>query len=177
MTTNLNSPSKDAYANRVGLRKRIAQATSYNELFEIVKRVVETQIGRHRAGLALILQDMPSALGAYYPVGTNTIVLNKALVSGMRSVARDEAEVNHFVFMVLMHEYLHSLGYLSEGEVRKQCQKICSAGLGPDHPTVKLATANWLELHPELGMYGRNQISDKFEVVDKFDSSSTAYIG
>jgi hypothetical protein len=162
---------------RLRLREQIDNAASYNELFEIIKRVVEMQIGRHRAGLALILQDMPNALGAYYPVGTNTIVLNKALVSGMRSLTQNEKEVNYFVFVVLMHEYLHTLGFLSEAEVRKQCESICRSALGEDHPTVKLATANWLEMHPELGLYGRSRVSDKFEVVDKFDSSSTSYIG
>src|SRR5579884_2193937 len=82
------------------LRRRIDSAKDYAELFEIVKRVVEIHTGRHRAGLSLILQDMPTALGAYYPVGTNTIVLNRALVAGMRAVSKNDREVNYFVFIV-----------------------------------------------------------------------------
>jgi hypothetical protein len=159
------------------LRRRIDSAKDYAELFEIVKRVVEIHTGRHRAGLSLILQDMPTALGAYYPVGTNTIVLNRALVAGMRAVSKNDREVNYFVFMVLMHEYLHSLGYLSEASVRNLCERICSAVLGADHPSVKLAKTNWLEIHPELQMVGKSRVSDDYEVVDRFDVSSTSYIG
>jgi hypothetical protein len=92
-------------------------------------------------------------------------------------VSKNDREVNYFVFMVLMHEYLHSLGYLSEASVRNLCERICSAVLGSDHPSVKLAKTNWLEIHPELQMVGKSRVSDDYEVVDRFDVSSTSYIG
>ena len=158
------------------LAKRIDSARNYDELFEIVKRIVETQIGRHRAGLSLILQDMPNVVGAYYPVGTNTIVVNRALIQAMRDLVMEHSEVNSFVFMVLMHEYLHSLGFLDELEVRKKCQRICANALGESHLTVTLATSNWLQIHPELGFVGK-RFSQSFEAVEKFDSSSTSYLG
>ena len=164
------------FASKEDLSKRIDFAKNYDELFELVKRIVEMQIGRHRAGLSLVLQDMPSAVGAYYPLGTNVIVVNRSLIRAMDKVVPTQAEVNEFVFMVLMHEYLHSLGYLAEDLVRRKCQEICAAALGATHPTVRLATSNWLQAHPELQMSGQS-FSRKFESVDKFDSSSTSYIG
>ncbi len=176
MPSRISSLEKARLEQRQALAHGIETAKDYGELFEIVKRIVEMQTGKHRAGLSLILQDMPTAVGAYYPVGTNTIVVNSALVNAMRELVPEHTEVNFFVFMVLMHEYLHSLGFLDELAVRRKCQSICSKAFGQDHPTVRLATSNWLQTHPELQLAGQ-RFSRKFEVVEKFDSSSTSYIG
>ena len=157
-------------------RKKVDMAGGYDELFEIVKRVVEEELGEHRAGLSLVLTNMPSEVGAYHPVGANIIVLNKSLIAGLEQVTRNPKQVNSFIFMVLLHEYLHSLGYLDENEVRKTAKQICIVAFGEDHPTVKLATANWLEVFPQLQGI-TPPISKDVEVVRKFDSSSMGYIG
>lgn len=162
--------------NVIIYRQKIESATNYDELFDIVKRIVEKQIGRHRAGLALVLADMPNTIGAFHPVGSNSIVLNKALVRAMRSVV-EGSHVNSFIFMVLMHEYLHSLGYLDELDVRKLCRNICSEALGPDHESVGMSNGNWLQAHPELFAYPKSNSPENFERIDRFDSSSMRYIG
>jgi hypothetical protein len=110
-------------------------------------------------------------------MGANIIVVNKSLINGMQQVTRNPKEINAFVFMVLLHEYLHSLGYIDEGEVRKIAQRVSRNALGEAHPTVKLANANWLELYPQLQSLALQPFSREFEVVQKFDSSSTSYIG
>jgi hypothetical protein len=157
-------------------RRRVDRAEDYDELFELVKRVVDQELGQHRAGLSLVLANMSNEVGAYHPIGANIIVVNKALISGLQRVTKNPKEVNAFVFMILLHEYLHALGYLGENEVRQLAQRICRNALGQDHPSVRLAGANWLEMYPQLASLNQ-QISNEFEVVKKFDSSSTAYIG
>ncbi|MHB8566636.1 MAG: hypothetical protein ACYC7D_08535 [Nitrososphaerales archaeon] len=164
-------------AQREETRRRVERAQDFGELFELVKRIVEQEIGQHRAGLTLFLSDMPNNVGAYHPVASNTIVVNRALVNQMKKLAKDPREINSFVFMILMHEYLHSLGYIDESEVRKISQKICAAALGSDHMTVKLAGANWIEMYPELASMSATKFSKGFEVVKNFDSSSMSYIG
>lgn len=159
------------------LSAKIAKASNYDDLFETVKRVVESEMGRHRAGLALVLTDMPNTVGAYHPVGSNAIVLNRALVNALKTVVKDKDEVNSFVFMVLMHEYLHSLGYLDELSVRRKCQAICKSALGQEHMTVKMAIGNWLDMYPKLSMVVQKLAPNRFERVDLFDSSSMRYIG
>jgi hypothetical protein len=161
---------------RSELRWRVEHSQSYDELFEIIKRMVEDEIGKHRAGLALVLADMPNVLGAYHPLGSNVIVLNRALVKAMDQVVKNKSEINSFIFMVLMHEYLHSLGFLDEIRVRKTCAAICSSALGQDHLTVRMATGNWLEMYPQL-QSAMTGFSKDYERVDKFDSSSMSYIG
>lgn len=164
-------------AQREETRRRVERAQDFGELFELVKRIVEQEIGQHRAGLTLFLSDMPNNVGAYHPVASNSIVVNRALVNQMRKLAKDPREINSFVFMVLMHEYLHSLGYMNEGEVRKIAANICASALGPDHISVKLASANWIDLYPELASTSSTKFSKGFEVVRNFDSSSMGYIG
>ncbi|MCL4518220.1 MAG: hypothetical protein M1587_03390, partial [Thaumarchaeota archaeon] len=71
---------------------------------------------------------------------------------------------------------LHSLGYMEEGKVRRISQRICANALGSDHLTVRLAVGNWLEMYPQLASVPTPSSKD-YEVVQKFDSSSTSYIG
>jgi hypothetical protein len=169
---------KDAESYRQEeLRRKVEDAVNYDELFELVKRVVEGEIGRHRAGLALVLTDMPNTVGAYHPVGSNAIVLNRALINAMKVVVKSTKEINSFVFMVLLHEYLHSLGYLDELKVRKLAHEISKRAFGSDHLTVRMAIGNWLEMYPQLSMVLQKLSPNTFERVDRFDSSSMSYIG
>lgn len=170
-------PDSDSYrAEQLEFRKRVDRAESYDEIFELVKRMVESELGEHRAGLSLVLASMPSTVGAFHPVASNVIALNKSLITGMQKITKDPREINAFVFMVLLHEYLHSLGYMDEKEVRRVSQRVCANALGADHLTVKLAVGNWLEMYPQLESV-MEPVSREFEVVNKFDSSSTSYIG
>ncbi|MHB2037482.1 MAG: hypothetical protein ACYCPW_12185 [Nitrososphaerales archaeon] len=157
-------------------RRTVDRAQNFDEIFELVKRVVEEELGVHRAGLSLVLANMSSEVGAYHPMGANVIVVNKALISGLQRVTKNPQQVNAFIFMVLLHEYLHSLGYVDENEVRKLAQTICGNSLGKDHPSVKLANANWLAMYPQLESLSQPN-SNELEVIRKFDSSSTSYIG
>ena len=162
--------------NQENLAYRVEHSRSFDELFELVKRIVESQTQRHRAGLSLVLSDMPNAVGAYHPVGSNVIVLNRTLIEDMKRFVKKEEEINSFVFTVLMHEYLHSLGLYDEVKVRQIVQKIVRNALGEDHISVKMATGNWFEMYPQLAM-AHPRASNDFEVVQKFDSGSTSYLG
>lgn len=177
MSFNSDIYSKVKRERQEDLARRVDRAENFDELFELVKRVVEEQLGEHRAGLTLVLSDMPVSVGAYHPVGANVIVANKSLINGIQSLTKNPREINAFVFMILLHEYLHSLGYLDEGGVRRISERVTSSALGPSHPAVKLASANWLELYPQLQSISRQSFSKDYEVVRKFDSSSTSYIG
>ncbi|MDG6996709.1 MAG: hypothetical protein JRN52_12375 [Nitrososphaerota archaeon] len=177
MMNSQGNPFGDAQrAQQSELRRRVDRAQDYDEIFELVKRVVEMELGQHRAGLTLVLASMQNTVGAYHPIASNVIVLNKSLVSAFRRVTKDPREINAFVFMVLMHEYLHSLGYLDEHQVRRMSQRMCANTLGSDHLTVKLAVGNWLEMYPQLEKVTL-PTSKEYEVVTKFDTSSTSYIG
>jgi len=177
MNFNNDTYAKARRERQEDFSRRVDRAQNYDEIFELVKRIVEEELGEHRAGLTLVLANMPSTVGAYHPVGANIIVANKSLINGLQSISKNPREINAFVFMILLHEYLHSLGYLDEGEVRKVSEQVSRSALGSDHPAVKLASANWLQMYPQLQSLSQQSFSKDFEVVRKFDSSSTSYIG
>ena len=72
--------------------------------------------GRHRAGLTLYLAELPTNVGAFYPVGSNVIVMNKELLKVVDESPKSKRVKTSFVYSILLHEYLHSLGYLNESE-------------------------------------------------------------
>jgi hypothetical protein len=51
-------------------RDKILELKNFNEAFELVKSTVEAKFKMHRAGLSLILQGLPTKLGAYHVLGS-----------------------------------------------------------------------------------------------------------
>ena len=96
------------------------QAKNYSEVWAIVQETAQYALGKRRNCMMLFLDDLPLQLGAYYPVGTNNIVLNRALVDVVEASVADKPTVNALVYNLLLHEYLHALGDLSEVGVRRE---------------------------------------------------------
>jgi diketogulonate reductase-like aldo/keto reductase len=78
-------------------RKRLETAASYGEVWEIVKDTVESALHKRRSGIMLFLDDLPIQLGAYYPLGTNNIVLNRVLVQIVEAAVESKRVVNALV--------------------------------------------------------------------------------
>ncbi len=158
-------------------RRKLGEAASFGEIFELVKKAVEKTLGLRRAGLELVLMDLPNNVGAMHEVGSNMIIMNEALLEAFLQVARSKIEVNSYVFVILLHEYLHSLGYIDEEEVRLLVRRIVSEVLGEDHVTYHLASNSLFELYPELQMIGPGRIGRDTKIIRDFDRGSTQYIG
>jgi hypothetical protein len=69
-----------------------------------------------RGGLMLYLANLPPQIGALHQVGSNSIVLNRLVLKAIESLAKSRRELNSFIYTILLHEYLHSLGYIDEQE-------------------------------------------------------------
>src|SRR5437879_7613324 len=71
----------DAVRRLMDFSAKLDQARTLADVFELVKRAVEAVLGRTRAGLMLALADLGNHpqgfLGAFYPVASNVIVMNK----------------------------------------------------------------------------------------------------
>ena len=91
---------------------KIAKSVDFNDVFELVKSSVLKKFDMHRAGLSLTLQIMPSNLGAYHVLGSNIIVLNKFVLGIIKQSSKTSEEYNSYLYMVLVHEYLHSFGII-----------------------------------------------------------------
>jgi len=155
--------------------KSLDEARTFDEVFRLVKRVVEEQVGMHRAGLGLVLVDLPNQLAAFHEIGSNAIVLNRSLLSAVTSLAKSRRELNSFVFVVLLHEYLHTLGF-DEIQARETVKELVKSIFTDDHVAVRIAKTSIYEVYPELRTIPNTRVNPKPEVVKDFDTESTTYI-
>lgn len=112
------------------------------ESFEEVKDAVQKITGLSRAGLMLGLQELGSSIegfiGAYYPVTSNIIVVNKTPI---RRITETKPELlKPYGFNVLLHEYIHSLGFLNEEFTKQKTYEITKKYYGEKHIATKLST-------------------------------------
>ena len=122
-------------------------AKNYAEVWQIVKDTVEFAYGKRGGSMMLFLDDLPLQLGAYYPVGTNNIVLNRTLVDVVEAQIKSKPTVNALVYNLLLHEYLHALGTLSEFEVRRMVVEVAKKSFGQEHKATELAQKSpWILL-------------------------------
>ena len=160
-------------STRPAFEEALDTEMDFDRVFRVVRETTRSALGLERTGLGLALSDLPPSLGAYWPVTGNLIVLNEGLVETMRSHARTTREFNSFVFVVLAHEYLHALGYLSERAVRPVTARVARIAFGPDHPATRMAEGDMWRMYPFLqrAPSGRGQ---RLKIVSGFDRASTS---
>jgi hypothetical protein len=156
---------------------RLERARGLPEIFEVVKEAVRSSIGMSRAGLMLGLADMGGSplhmVGGLYPSATNIIVMNKA---PMAFLAKDQERYRAYCFHILLHEYLHSLGFMDEAEVRRRTYQISRSALGEEHMATMMAT-DLSRFLPNVS-YGVPKDTDgelDIELVSDFDRSNCSY--
>lgn len=180
-----NSSSWTTVSNREDEKQRlreqyygnkILQLADFNQAFELVKLAVEDKFKMHRAGLSLILQGLPTKLGAYHILGSNLIIVNKRILNIIK-IHKSLNEYNSYLFMVLTHEYLHSLGIIDELEVRNMTYSLLASLAGENHMATKMARHQPWDLFPELSLFDDNSFEQKFEIIKNFDRTTQTYIG
>jgi hypothetical protein len=169
-TTKQEKEKQQEYGNK------ILQLVDFNQAFELVKSAVEDKFDMHRAGLSLILQGLPTKLGAYHILGSNLIIVNKRIL-GIIKTYKSIEEYNSYLFMVLTHEYLHSLGIIDEIQVRKMTYALLVSLVGEQHLATKMARHQPWDLFPELSFFNDNSFEQKFELIKNFDKTTQSYIG
>ena len=155
---------------------RLEEAEGYGEIWKIVKETVKNILGKSRVNMMLFLDDLPLRIGAYHPVGTNNIVLNKSLVELVEANAKSKLEVNAFTYTLLVHEYLHALGYLSEDAVRRLVFKISRACFGKNHVATGLAQNGPWALLSGIQIDGLATPKSPMEIVKDFEAPNKDYI-
>jgi hypothetical protein len=168
-----STPNKQ-YLHRY-YQNRILSIKDFDDAFELVRNAVDSKFNMHRAGLSLILQTLPTQLGAYHLLGSNMIIMNKRLLDIIKS-KKTSLDYNSYVFMVLCHEYLHSFGIIDEQRVRKMTYDLCIDLLGTDHPATLMAKHQPWDIFPELKAYQSDKFENGFEIIKKFDTSTQSYI-
>jgi len=157
-------------------KKALSSAEDFDSIFGMVKEATERTLGMHRAGLTLVLGDIPNNVGAYHEMGSNAIVMNRNLLRIVEKLSRSRSKRNSYVFMILLHEYLHSLGYTSDRQVRTLGRRIADDYLGRRHMAGEMAVRPLDQFFPDLSRLSGFRDRGEYETVRRFDSSSTSYI-
>jgi len=157
-------------------RSRINKAEGFSEVWEIVKDTVEDSLGEHRRGMMLFLDNLPLHLGAYHPLGTNNIVLNRTLVEIVEAATKSKRLVNAFVYSLLVHEYLHALGHVPEAEVRSLVYRISRECFGEDHIVTRLAEKSPWALLRGVPLNRIEAPRRAMEIVKDFEKPNEKYI-
>lgn len=117
---------------------KLNRCSDFECIFGLVKNAVRATTGRWRVGLILGLSDMPNHIGALHQVGSNFIIMNKRLLEGVIK-SGDKNLINAYIFHILLHEYIHSLGFVNEQETQIMTHTISEHVFGPDHPVTRIA--------------------------------------
>ena len=153
-------------------------------IFEKVKRDVEKVINRHRAGLSLGLVELGFSQygfvgGMFFSGGTMILMNSTALRLLLAKEDISEDIIHAYVYHVLLHEYIHSLGCLNERHCREITYYVTKEVIeNVDHPALVMAVRGIGAYFPEIiyapaGFEIPRNIT--IENVENFDKSSTTY--
>jgi hypothetical protein len=162
---------------KVDAARQLEQARTMPQVFELVKRLVREHLGVERSGLMLGLSNLGGGqghlVGGFFQVAGNMIVMN---TFPLQRIEQTKPELRDaFIFHILLHEYIHSIGYLSEETTRPLVLEISERFFGSQHVVTELARG-WGQFMPNLvyPVYGWAPSGEfTLEVVRGFDSSST----
>jgi hypothetical protein len=152
-------------------RSRLNVAASYGKVWEIVRDTVDFALHKRRSSMMLFLDDLPIRLGAYHPLGTNNIVLNRTLVQIVEGVIESKRVVNALVYNLLLHEYLHALGEVSESRVRGLVVQVCRKCFGEHYVATQVAMKSPWSLLKGIPLKNVNVPKRVMEIVKDFEKS------
>ena len=152
-------------------RGRLESAVGYGDLWELVKDCVWFALHKRRSGIMLFLDDLPIQLGAYHPIGTNNIVLNRLLVQVVEATTGSKRVVNALIYNLLVHEYLHALGEYSESAVRQVVVEVAEKCYGEDHTVTAIAKKTPWAMLKGIPLGALNPPKRVMEIVKGFEKT------
>lgn len=162
--------------------EKLDNCSEFSCVFELVKSAVKKVIGKRRVGLILGLTDLPNHIGAFHQLGSNFIIINKMLLKRVIKLGNKKL-INAYIFHILLHEYLHSFGYVNEQETQILTHAISEEVLGADHLATQIARygiAAFFSNIPKLDYYEAQTEAyrnDEIEIIKDFESDNLNYFG
>lgn len=121
----------------------------FSGLYKFISKIVKTILNKEHPKILLGLLNLGFSreqfIGGFFLEGTNEIYLNRTALNIMKKETSSDHYKAYLIFL-LLHEYLHAIGYLDE------------------HKTMKLTTAILLAIFPKgymlerLARNGLNQV-------------------
>ena len=161
---------------QVDYANKLDRCEDFRGVFSLVKESVKDALKLERTGLMLYLRDLPLKVGAYHQLGTNSIIMNRVLLEQVVQATASRLEVNAFIYFILLHEYLHTLGLIDEVRVRHLTYQVTEETFGSAHVATKIAVEGpWalIQLNP---FYTPRPYEREVEIVRDFEDPSSKYI-
>ncbi len=106
----------------------------------------------------------------------HNIVLNRTLVQIAEVATRSKRLANALVYSLLVHEYLHALGHVPEGEVRLLVFQVSRDCFGEDHIVTRLAEKSPWALLRGVPLSRIEAPKRVIEIVKDFEKTNQRYI-
>lgn len=158
-------------------KHRLRRCQTIGDTFELVKEVAFEHTGKDQAGLMVGLADlgtMPHGfIGAYYAPHANIIIINRRI---LERIKRNTPKLyKPYLFHILLHEYIHSLGVYNEPQTRQLTHKI-SKSIG--HQTILELATDMGRFFPEIVYSPIREPPQGLEIefVPGIDRKNTSYI-
>ena len=162
-------------------KNKIKNAKSISEIFDIAKEIVWEYLEAEQAGLMVGVSDLgyynSGFIGAFYLPNSNIIVINKKPLS--RILQTNPPLYNFYLFHIILHEYIHSVGSYDEDGTRQLVYEISEHYFGKAHVITQLA-ANIEKFMHSLTYPGKGYIEPQdinIEFVKGIDKKNINYIG
>ena len=161
--------------------KALLGCSDFECIFKLVKKSVSETLDLRRGGIVLGLSDLPNNVGGLHQIGSNFIIMNRKLLELVTSTD-DKLIINSYVFHILLHEYIHSLGHVEEQETQILTHKVSERMFGDNHIVTRIAKSG---IGPLLQIIGTStaaaNISRKdrrgIEIVKDVDTDNLNYFG
>ena len=160
--------------------KELKKSRTFADIFEIVKCMVREYLGADQAGLLVGVTDLGTHdqgfVGAFYSLDANMIIINKRPLA--RISQTNPSLYNYYLFHVMLHEYVHSIGLFDESQTRQLVNEMSEHYFGSKHIVTQLAS-NIERFIPNLAypVQGFQPPQDiNIEFVKGIDRKNTDYI-
>lgn len=162
---------------------KLNEARDLKDIFDLVREVVMDTFAIKRSKLIIAAGDIETneqyVLGGFFSPRDNAIVINKKILGSIKKI--NPEIFKSYLFHILLHEYLHSVGFIDENEVRKIAFLISNKNFGFNHEATKIALnpGNYIK---NLVTYNENEFYNNQRNIIKNqeeneDESITNYIG
>jgi hypothetical protein len=103
--------------------------------------------------------------------------MKRLVLETVKTSIESKDNANVFIYPILLHEYLHILGYSEEARVRIIVHRIAKDSFGQDHKITTFSRKGLSTILPQIleAVKKRDKVFD-FEIVKDFDRSSMKYI-
>jgi hypothetical protein len=155
---------------------KLDECSDFSHIFDLVKEAVKTTINRRRSGLMLGLSDLPVYIGALHQIGSNFIIMNKKLLKEVLRTG-DKKIINSYIFHVLLHEYIHSLGFTDEKMTEMLTHGISEKVLGLNHPATLISKNGIGSVLSNLNISQDEPETRDIEIIEYFESDNLNYFG